>query len=168
MPLNARLNISSVEQFILDEGSHSNNIYQLCLVWVEELGIYLLAGGVSYAPLKKVVLLYLSGREIRDIYKNLKQDDDACETICQKLTNYFRPHKNLTYECFRFKQALQNMGKCVTSYITRLKNLALHCEFENQDEEMKDTFVATCHDINLKYKLLKERGLDVSKTYSNR
>ena len=46
MPLNAILNISSVEQFILDEGSHSNNIYQLCLVWVEELGIYLLAGGV--------------------------------------------------------------------------------------------------------------------------
>ena len=39
MPLNAILNISSVEQFILDEGSHSNNIYQLCLVWVEELGI---------------------------------------------------------------------------------------------------------------------------------
>ena len=77
MPLNAILNISSVEQLILDEGSHSNNIYQLCLVWVEELGIYLLAGGVSDAPQKKGVLLYLSGREIRDIYKNLKLDDDA-------------------------------------------------------------------------------------------
>ena len=106
MPLNAILNISSLEQFILDEGSHSNNIYKLCLVWGEELGIYLLAGGVSDAPQMKAVLLYLSGREIRDIYKTLKQDDDACETICQKLTNYFRPNKNLTYECFQFKQAL--------------------------------------------------------------
>ena len=51
------------------------------------------------------------------------------------------------------------MDECVTSYITRLKNLALHCEFQNQDEEIKDTFVATCHDINLKFILLKEKEL---------
>ena len=55
------------------------------------------------------------------------------------------------------------MDECVTSYITRLKNLALHCEFQNQDEEIKDTFVATCHDINLKRKLLKEKELTLEK-----
>ena len=49
------------------------------------------------------------------------------------------------------------MGDYVTSYITKLKNLALHCEFQNQDEEIKDTFVATCHDVNLKLILLKKK-----------
>ena len=51
------------------------------------------------------------------------------------------------------------MDECITSYIPRLKNLALHCEFQNQDEEIKDTFVATCHDVNLKLILLKKKQL---------
>ena len=89
MPPKPILNISSVEPFILDEGSDSNdNIYKSWLVWVEELDIYLLAAGVSDAPQKKAVLLHLSGREIRDIYTTLKQDDDTYETICQKLRDY--------------------------------------------------------------------------------
>ena len=54
-----------------------------------------------------------------------------------------KPRKNLIYECFQFKKATRNMDECVTSYITRLKNLALHYEVQNQDEEIKDTFVAT-------------------------
>ena len=67
------------------------------------------------APQKKAVLLHLSGREIRDIYKTLKQDDDPYETICQKLSDDFRPRKNLTYERFQFKQTKQNMDEYVTS-----------------------------------------------------
>ena len=112
----------------------------------------------------KAALLHLSGMEMREIYKTLKQDDDTYETICPKLTDYFRPHKNLTYERSQFKQATQNMDECVTSYITRLMNLPLHCEFQNQDEETKDTFVATCHDINLKRKSLKEKELTLEKS----
>ena len=67
-----------MEPFILNEGSDSdNNIYKRWLVWVEELDIYLLAVGVLDAPQKKAILLHLSGREIRNIYKTLKQDDDT-------------------------------------------------------------------------------------------
>ena len=55
------------------------------------------------------------------------------------------------------------MDECVTSCITRLKNLALHYEVQNQDEEIKGTFVATCHDINLKRKSLKEKQLTLEK-----
>ena len=83
MPLKAILHISSVEPFILDKGSDiNNNIYKRWLLWVEELDIYLLVAGVSDAPQKRVVLLHLSGRKIRDIYKTLMQDDDTFETIC--------------------------------------------------------------------------------------
>ena len=71
-----------------------------------------MAAGVSDTPQKKAVPLHLSGREIRDIYKTLKQDNDTYETISQKLTDYFRSRKNLTYERFQFKQATQNMDEC--------------------------------------------------------
>ena len=104
MPPKAILNISFVEPFILHEGSGSNNnIYKRWLVWVEELDMQLVAAGVSDAPQKKAVLLHLGGREIRDIYETLKQDDDTYETIYQKLTDYFRRRKNLTYEPFQYK-----------------------------------------------------------------
>ena len=55
------------------------------------------------------------------------------------------------------------MDECVTSYITRSKNLALNCEFQNQDEEIKDTFLAIYYDINLKCELLKEKELTLEK-----
>ena len=158
MPPKAILNISSVEPFILDEGSDSiNNIYKSWLVWVEELDINFLAAGVSDAPQKKAVLLHVSGREIRDIYKTLKQDDDTYETICQKLKDYFRPRKNLIQVRFKFKQATKNIDKCVTSYITGLKNLALHCEFQNQNEKIKDTFLNRDTELELLDKVSKSK-----------
>ena len=158
MPPKAILSISSVEPFILDEGSDIiNNIYKSWLVWIEELDINFLAAGVSDAPQKKAVLLHVSGGERRDIYKTLKQDDDTYETKCQKLTDYFRPRKNLTYVRFEFKQATKNIDKCVTSYITRLKNLALHCEFQNQNEKIKDTFLNRDTELELLDKVSKSK-----------
>ena len=44
-----------------------------------------------------------------------------------------------------------------------MKNLALHCKFQNQGEEIKYPFVATCHDINLKRKWLKEKEFTLEK-----
>ena len=66
MPPKPILNISSVEPFILDEGSDSNdNIYKSWLVWVEELDIYLLAAGVSDAlKRKRYFYILVEGRYV--------------------------------------------------------------------------------------------------------
>ena len=71
---------------------------------------YLFSGSRRFGcSSKESRFLHLSGREIRDIYKTLKQGDDPYEKICQKLTDYFRPRKNLTDKRFQFKQAMQNI-----------------------------------------------------------
>ena len=158
----ALTNISCVEPFLLEEGEN-NNIHKRSLLWKEELDIYIVAAGVTDKKQQKAVLLHLSGREVLEVYKTLKEYEDTYDNIFDKLEKYFKPRKNLTYEGFIFKQAKQNIDESIPAYITRLKNLALHCEFEKLDAKVRDTVVSTCHHISLKKKLLKEKDLTLEK-----
>ncbi len=153
-------NISCVEPFIVTEGE---NLYKRWILWKEELDIYIVAAGVTDKKQQKALLLHLGGREVREIYKPLKADDDDYAAICNKLETYFQPRKNLTYERFKFKQAKQEENESIPSYITRLKNLALHCEFKDLDEEVRDSVVSTCRSNHLKKKLLSEKNLTLEK-----
>ena len=156
-------NIACVEPFSIDEGE---NLHKRWLLWREELDIYIVAAGVTDKKQQKALLLHLGGRELREIYKTLQAEADDYGAICDKLETYFQPRKNLTYERFMFKQARQEEGETIPSYITRLKNLALHCEFANLDEEVRDSVVSTCTSNQLKKKLLSERNLTLEKVLS--
>ena len=50
---------------------------------------------------QKALLLHLGGRELREVYKPMKDDNDNFDDICTKLDTYFRPRKNITYERFK-------------------------------------------------------------------
>ena len=156
-------NISCVEPFTLEEGE---NLHKKWLIWKEELDIYIVAAGVTDKKQQKALLLHLGGRELREIYKTLKEENDDYANICTKLETYFQPRKNITYERFKFKQARQEKDENIPSYITRLKNLALHCEFANTDEEVRDSVVATCNSNHLKKKYLSEKNLTLEKVLS--
>ena len=88
------INIFSVEPFVVDEGD-STNLHKRFVIWREELEIYLVAAGVTDRNQKMAVLLHLGGKNIRDIYKPLKEGNDTFEIICTKLDDYFKPRKNL-------------------------------------------------------------------------
>ena len=91
--------------------------------------------------------------------KSLKANEDRFKIIAEKLENYFKPCKNLMYERYVFKQAKQKQDESTLAYMTRLKNLGKTCEFENPDNEIRDTFVSTCTSMRLKKKLLREENL---------
>ena len=156
-------NIACVEPFSITEGE---NLHKRWILWKEELDIYIVAAGVTDKKQQKALLLHLGGRELREIYKTLKEESDDYGAICNKLETYFQPRKNLTYERFKFKQARQEDGEAIPNYITRLRNLALHCEFNNPEEEVRDTVVATCNSNQLKKKLLSEKNLTLEKVLS--
>ena len=73
---------------------------------------------------------------------------------------------NLTYERLKFKQACQLQDESIPAYVTRLKNLAIHCESNNLEEQVRDSVVSTCNDNNLKKKLLSEKNLTLEKVLS--
>ena len=152
------ISLNPVESFVIEDGE-SRNLFRRFEIWLEELDIYIAASGVTNKAQKRALLLYLGGKEIREIYKPLGAAEDNYEQICTKLLDYFKPRKNVLYERYKFKQAVQKSEENTSTYVTRLKNLAKTCEFNDDNMEIRDAFVATCNSTTLKKKLLKEDNL---------
>ena len=81
-----------------------------------------MADGVTDTGQKKVVLLYITGSAVSEIYSTLdeKESDDYNE-VKKKLTDQFAPLKNLDYEIFAFSQIRQFFSIGYIILITLLK-----------------------------------------------
>ena len=52
----------------------------------------------------------------------------------EKLGSYFNPKKNVAYEIFQFRKAVQQSGETVDQFATRLSKLASICEFTDVEK----------------------------------
>ena len=85
-------NLPGVEPFIVGD-SVSTNLDKKWINWMEDFIIYIMATGVSQDQQKKALLLHLAGKEVKEIYKTVKEDNDNYEKLCEKLNNHFQPKK---------------------------------------------------------------------------
>ena len=76
-----------------------------------------------------------------------------------KLDEYFSPKKNVDYEIFQFRQAVQKAGETVDQFATRLRKLAAHCEFSDLERELKSAIIQNCHSKRLRRLALREEAL---------
>ena len=110
---------------------------------------------------QRALLLYQVGQhtqEIFDSFPNNGEDDDY-DTALQKLDEYFLPKKNVTYEVFQFRQAVQHPNETIDQYATRLRKLAEHCEFADTDSEIFATIIQHCSSTRLRRYALREDDL---------
>ena len=70
------------------------------------------------------------------------QDDFA--TAMEKLDSYFNPKKNVAYEIFQFRKAVQQSGETVDQFATTLGKLTSTCEFRDVEKELKSTIIRNC------------------------
>ena len=61
-----------------------------------------------------------------------------------KLDENFSPRKNVDYEVFQFRQAVQQSGETVDQFVTRLGKLAATCEFGDVAKEIKLAVIQNC------------------------
>ena len=96
---------------------------------------------------------------MQDIYDTLppEEDGDAYVKALTALNKYFTPRTNIPYERSVFRRTEFNPGETVASYVTRLKQLAVTCEFEERDNMIRDQVIEKCPSTTLRVKLL-ERG----------
>ena len=80
-------------------------------------------------------------------------------TVLTQLTEHFKPKKNVPFERHVFRQAAQQNGETVDSYITRLRTLAKNCEFADSNEAIRDQIVEKCSSGRLRRRLLRETDL---------
>ena len=123
--------------------------------WINELKIYFIAAGITDVDRQRALLLYLSGDEIRDIYDTLGDNIKTFQSAVTVLDNYFLDNPNLTFERFQFNSAQKKPNESSKAYITRLKTLALTCDFENYTtpDAIVDQYIISCGDSNIRKKV---------------
>ena len=84
------------------------------------------------------------------------QKQEKTATAMEKLDNYFTPKKNVTYEIFQFRKAVQQSGERVDQFATRLRKLASTSEFTDLAKELKSTIIQNCQSKCLRRVALRE------------
>jgi len=103
---------------------------------------------------------YYAGEAVNEIFDTLPdttagEDDDPLDKAVQALTNYFTPKQNREYEIYVFRQAKQESNESISAFHTRLRQLAVTCEFGDVDREIKTQIVQSCSSHKLRTKALE-------------
>ena len=108
---------------------------------------------------KRALLLYQAGEATQEIFETLSNTGEDYVTAQQKLDDYFSPKKNVDYQIFQFRQAVQQPGETIDQFVTRLRKLAATCEFHDVSKEIKSAVIQNCQSKRLRRYALREEAL---------
>ena len=125
--------------------------------WISRLENLITAMGIKNdKPRKRALLLHYAGEEVNEIFETLPNTGDNYDTAVARLTEYFSPKKNTEFEVYKFRQAKQEHGESIDTFHTRLRQLALTCEFGENDREVKSQIIQGCSSTRLRRRALRE------------
>ena len=127
--------------------------------WLSSYDVYLRATGVTKEDQKTALLLHVAGSEVQDIFATLTPAGQTYNDLKTCLNDYFTPKTNIRYERFLFRQCVNEADEKIDSFVTRLKHLALSCEFTDTDDVIIDQVILQCNSHELREKLLQEKDL---------
>ena len=134
--------------------------------WLTRFERLLVGLNITDPTRKRALLLHYAGNDVDDIFDTLTDTGDAAayQQAADKLTEYFSPQKNRTYEVYNFRQTKQQEGESLDSYHTRLRQLAKTCGYENADREIAEHIILTC----TSWRIVSEQHMLKRKTGSKR
>ena len=125
--------------------------------WLERFNTYLIAADIKDDARKRALLLYQAGSEVYEIFKTLEEDEAKdFKSAVKALTKYFKPEKNVIYQTYVFRQAIQGKEESIDEFHTRLRGLAKHCAFADADFEIKMQIVTNGTSSRLRKKALQD------------
>ena len=133
-----------------DPVSEPCSIGQRWKSWTKRFQTYLTAMNIQDDKQKRALLLYQAGQATQEIFETLPDTGDDYNTALTKLNEYFAPKKNVDYEIFQFRQAVQENGETTDHFATRLRKLAANCEFHDVSKEIKSTIIQNGHSKRLR------------------
>ena len=107
------------------------------------LQYYIDARGITVDNRKRALLLHLAGPAVQDIFATLSDTGTSYMEALTALNTYFTPQKSLQFERHTFRQAHQAPNESISQYVTRLRPLGEHCDFDKYslDEAIKDQLI---------------------------
>ena len=129
--------------------------------WLSEFENLLIALNITDGKRQRALMLFYGGNEIHEVYRSLTTptDDLNFEDAKKKLTDYFEPKVNLTFEIFHFRQMRQGVSddnesvsddEAIDSFITRLRKKAARCNFTDAKTEIKYQLIFGCRSSQLR------------------
>ena len=122
--------------------------------WLASFEIYLEAAGITKDKQKCALLLHVAGLEVQDIFATLTTTGESYDALKTCLNNYFMPKGNFRYDRFLFSQYSNEANEKIDTFVTKLRSLAIPCEFHDTDDRIIDQVIAKSHSHELRKKLL--------------
>ena len=157
----AKLDISSPGKFkVTGEQTNLNKAWEQYLKCFD---YYVKAANITKDEQKRALLLHISGSEVQDNFETFEDQNTTYDDALTKLSAYFEPKKNISYERHVFHKSKQSADETIGNYVVRLSKLAISCEFTDKNEMIRDQVVNSCCSTKLRKKLLEEETLTLDK-----
>ena len=141
-----------------------HQVHQRRKKWIRSFVTYASAAGCTDKKQQRQLLLHSAVPEVQDIFDTLTDTGDDIDKAKKKLLEYFTPLQNIPFNRHVFRQEAQSDTETVTQFLTRLRRLAVSCNFG----DAADDFI--CHQVidkskskSLHTKFLAERDLTLNK-----
>ena len=132
--------------------------------WIKSFNYFVDATGIENENRKKALLLHLAAAETQEIFDTLAPAEDTFAAPFTALNTHFAVTKNVPYERSKLNQARQEPSESIDQFITRLRKLALTCEYgNNTEDQIRDRVIASCNSSKLRTKLLSESNLTLNR-----
>ena len=136
--------------------------------YVERLGHFFTANGITDAGKKRAVFLSVVGASTYKLLRNLvapaKTGDKTFAQLVEVLSTHFRPMPSEIVERCRFHSRYRKPGESIATFISELRALTEFCNFGATLETMiRDRLVCSVNDVGIQKRLLSEPGLTYTK-----
>ena len=142
----AKIDLAPLPPF--DPFSDPSSLSQRWKIWTKRFQTYIAAMNITNDKQKRALLLYQAGEATQEIFETLPETGEDYATAQAKLDEYFSPKKNVDYQVFQFRQAVQQPGETVDQFVTRLRKLAATCEFGDVAKEIKSAVTNDYDDMH--------------------
>ena len=139
-------------------------------VFAEQLSFYFVANGITDRNKQRAILLSTCGTTTYKLLKTLVAPAELSSKSVSELVELAQEHHNpkpSVIMCrFRFNTCVRLEGESITAYVTRLRDLASHCEYGDSAKELiRDRLVCGVRDDTLQRTLLAVAKLTFDKAY---
>lgn len=116
---------------------------------------------------QKYLIAYIGSEaysQLKDACLPSHPTDKSFDDLVKYLDEIYSPRRLVVSERFKFNQCCQSPGESVQEFITTLKKLASHCEFDTfLDDALRDRLIVGLVDEACQRKLLGESSLNFHK-----
>ena len=159
--------IPQISPFVPD--ADPTSVAQRWKRWSDRFDNLIVAMNVTDNKRKRALLLHLAGEAVFDVFEGLVvatiPDDadpneiNAYTVTKQALDSHFNPKKNVEFERYTFRTAIQLPNENIDSYHARLRSLAKYCDFADIGAEIKSHIIQTCKSTRLRRRALTDTSL---------